>query len=423
MTEIKEITKEILEKLKPTSEYDKLIDETIQTIKDNIKKLNISATPTIGGSYAKNTHIGDSFDCDIFMRFQNLDNYKKELISILKPISKKLNSTLDLIHGSRDYFQIKYHKLTLEIIPVQYIDNPEQANHIMDYSPFHVTWVKEQLEKKPVQNDIRLMKQFLKANRIYGAESYISGFSGHVNDILVLFYGGFEKALKGISKWKTSEKTIIDYSNFYKNMDVTFFMNDSKTQSPLIAVDPIDKHRNAAAALGQKSYNKLIKKAKELIKDPDKHFFENETISKELINKKYPNNTIIKINILTKEGKTDIVGAKLVKALEFIERRLTEEGFNILETEWNWNKENDAQLYIVSKTEDIEKEFLRKGPSTDMTKAVTAFKEKNQNFEIIKKENILYVKLNRKYTNITNAIKQITKETFFLSKIQESSLE
>lgn len=422
MTEVKEITNEIIEKLTPTTIYDSIIKDTLKNIKEEIKKNKILAEPTIGGSYAKNTHIGDSFDCDIFIRFESIENYKKNLKTILTPIAKKLNSTLDLVHGSRDYFQIKFENLTLEIIPVQKIKHPEEANHIMDYSPFHVTWVKEQLSKKPLQDDIRLMKQFLKANNLYGAESYVSGFSGHVNDILILYYGGFEKALNAISKWKTNDKTIIDYSNFYKKMDVTFFMNESKTQSPLIAVDPIDKNRNAAAALGKDCYKKLIKVAKEFLKKPNKSFFEKEEISKETLQKKHKNNFIVEINVTAKDGKTDVVGAKLVKALEYYDRRLTEEGFIIIDTEWKWDKEKDATFYLITKQQEIPENFLRKGPNVSMKEAIISFKTKNKNAEFIEEDGSLYVKLKRLFTNINEAIKAISQEKFLKEKIQDSTL-
>lgn len=423
MVDIKELAKEILKKLKPTTEYDNLITESLKFIEEQTKSLKISATITMGGSYAKNTHIGDSFDCDIFVRFQNMSHFEKNLKQILTPLAKKLNSTLDLIHGSRDYYQIKYDKLTLEIIPVQYIENPDDANHIMDYSPFHVTWVQKELDQNSLQNDIRLMKQFLKANRLYGAESYVSGFSGHVNDIIVLYYGGFVKALQNISKWTPNDKTIIDYSNYYKNMDVTFFMNDSKTKSPLIAVDPIDKHRNAAAALGINCYQNLIKVAKEFLKAPSKTFFELDIITKDKLQIKFPKQNVFQINITTVTGKTDLIGAKLVKGLDYMKRRLTEEGFVLTNTEWEWDKETDAKYFLITNDSEIKKEYLRKGPKLSMDKAIQAFKEKNNTSEFIEQDDQLYVKLERKFTRITEAIKTISKEKFLLEKVQDSILD
>lgn len=421
--QINEIISKVSENLKPTTEYDEIISKTLLEIKHSASKLGFDVEVFIGGSYAKNTHIGNSFDCDVFVRFKDGNEFSENLNKILIPVAKKLNSSINLVHGSRDYFQIPYKTICFEIIPVKYIENINLAENIMDYSPFHVDWIKKELskyEKKGINfsNDIRLMKKFLKSARVYGAESYIKGFSGHVNDILNLYYGGFEKTLFAISKWNLKDKILIDYNKSYKGLDVKFFMNDSKIQGPLIVVDPIDKNRNAAAALGIDCTKKLIKKAKEFLKNPSLEYFEEEKIDSNYFEQKFSKKHIFSFDVKSKTGKLDVVGSKLLKGLEYIEKRLIQEGFTIITKDWTWDKKEFAKFYLVLENINIEEIYLKKGPFLNLATAIEKFKFANPNSELIEKDNRVYAKVKRNFIDAKKALKEIIKEEYLKEKIE-----
>ena len=118
---------------------------------------------------------------------------------------------------------------------------------------------------------MKLTKQFAQAQNVYGAESHIKGFSGYVCEILTVYYGSFLNLMKGAAKW--NDKVVVDAEKYYRGMDVFKVVNVSKLISPLIAIDPVQKDRNAAAALSMEKFEAFKKAAKEFLKHPSKDFF------------------------------------------------------------------------------------------------------------------------------------------------------
>ncbi|MFH1398749.1 MAG: nucleotidyltransferase domain-containing protein, partial [Candidatus Woesearchaeota archaeon] len=228
------------------------INATLKIINTQFKKHKLKAKAVLGGSAAKGTMLKNDFDVDIFAQFdysyKNISDLLEKALKPFKPIR---------VPGSRDYFQFTK-QFNYEIVPVLKISSPKRALNVTDASPLHVKWVKKKANEKLV-DQIILTKIFLKAHSLYGAESYIKGFSGHVVDILIIYYNGFLKLLRASQKWKPGQ--IIDPEKHYT------FLNQSK-KGPLILIDPVQPDRNAAAALSQKNFEAFIAAAKAFLKKP-----------------------------------------------------------------------------------------------------------------------------------------------------------
>ena len=247
----------IRKRLTPSTEEMKAV---AQATKDIISGLAGEGREVVaGGSTSKGTNLAGNFDVDIFVRFKE----DGQLDDMLEALVKELNVDYERIHGSRDYFTFTYKGFFFEIVPVKYVTRAEDAENVTDMSPLHVFWAKEKLNEN-LRSDIRLAKQFCKASGTYGAESYINGISGHVLDILIIHYNGFENLLKAASTWEG--KTIIDPE--HKHDDALAALNEAKTHSPLIVIDPVDPSRNAAAALGEEKYDTFIDVAKHYLAAP-----------------------------------------------------------------------------------------------------------------------------------------------------------
>ena len=301
-----EFIKEILTKIKPTKEEVTLVNEIYKNIKSKIKIKD--AVVELGGSGAKDTWLSKTNDIDIYVKF-NKSKYSKKDISTILEKSLKKHFRISKLHGSRDYFQIKIKKFTVEIIPILKINKVKEAENITDISPFHVKYVK----KYNKGDEIRLVKEFCKAQNCYGAESYIQGFSGYVLEILTIKYGSFNNFIKNISKWK--KPTLIGNKNLINKL------NKSKTKSPLILIDPVDEDRNASAAVNEEKYNQLITSCKNYLKKPSEKFFIKQEFNLEKIKNKYKNKNLIILNIKPLTGKQDVVGSKLLKCLNYIQKR------------------------------------------------------------------------------------------------------
>lgn len=364
--------KEVLQDIEPEQEYKKKIMENVNDMISRINKNSKDIKAILGGSGAKGTWL-KTFDADIFVKF----SYKKykdksdKLSDILEKKLKRIFPKISRLHGSRDYFQIKRGRFTFEIVPILSITKASQARNITDVSPLHSKWV---LKHKKLQKEIRLLKQFCKAQNVYGAESYINGFSGYVCEILVVYYGSFLKLVRAACKWK--EKTVIDVEGYYKRKDVFRELNTSKLVSPLIVIDPVQADRNASAALSEKNFFGFISSCKRFVRSPSKKFFVEKDFSMDEIIKKYKKRKVVFLSGNPLRGKEDIIGCRLVKALEFFNRELLKHDFKVYDYGWHWGRE--VVFYYVLDSGKLPKTVERVGPPIIDEINVKAFKRKHK---------------------------------------------
>jgi len=386
---IAKITKQVLEenKTENMAEENKKILKLIVKISTLLKKNKIKANVSLGGSAAKGTVLGNDFDIDIFIMFDYKQYKEKDISSILKKVLKPLKP--ELVHGSRDYFQIDKR---YEIVPVLKIRNPGEAVNVTDVSPWHAKWVKIQVKKKPkIKDEIKLTKLFFKSIGVYGAESYIKGISGHVTDILIIYYGSFKKAIEAISKWKQTTEIDIE-----KHKGV---LDKAKIQSPLIVIDPIQPNRNASAAVSKKTYDKLRKTAKKFLKKPDINYFREKEIKLDELKKQY--NLILKAS--PKTGKKDIVGAKLMKGYEYVLKNL--KLYEVEKSSWFWNKDKECYYCFKTQKKKLPKYFEQKGPTKDYPIHIKRFKKKYKT--TVMKKGVLYAKVKRKIRDLDKTIEDL----------------
>ncbi len=391
------IFKGVLEEIKPKEGMPEVNNFLIR-LNDSLKRKRIRAKAVVGGSFAKDTWLKGDLDVDIFVKF---DLGYKELSKLLKKSLKGFHA--ECIHGSRDYFWVR-NNVKYEIVPVLDIKKPQDAKNVTDFSPLHTAWVNK--NGKKFKDEIRLAKKFLKAQGIYGAESYVRGFSGHVVDILVIYYRGFLNLLKASQKWK--EKQVIDYYKVHKNKAFVK-MNLSKMQGPLIVVDPVQPERNAAAALNQEKYDIFIRAAGRFLKTPSKSFFKEKQVD---LRKLAGNVVILEVNTLP--GKEDVIGAKLLKAFEFIKSGLSE--FKISKSGWRWDKKQKATFWFVLKEKKLSDTFVRQGPPLGLKEAVKNFKKKHKKTFV--KGRRAFAKIKRKNTKPEQIVKELLREKYLKEKIE-----
>ena len=387
---IQDIFSKVLSKIRPDEKKINLeVDEFLRKLNLEIKKNHSQAVAMIGGSIAKGTNLKGDHDCDIFVKFnKSFENYdiSSMLLRILRPFRPSP------VHGSRDYFQVQK-KLCYELVPVLDVENPKDAVNVTDMSPFHVGWVK----KHPgFTDDIRLAKMFCKSQKVYGAESYIQGFSGHVLDILTIHYGGFLKLLKASLSWRIGE--VIDPEKQFKSPVVALQkMNASKLDSPLIVIDPVLSDRNASAALNLEKFNLFREAAKQFLENPNISFFTVKPISIPTLKKSAGKNSLVILEATPTEGKTDVVGAKLLKSFTMIKNQLLFNDFKIENCDWYWKPGSNALFWFVFPTNDLSDEVKRIGPPLSEEQFVKLFKDKHKNTFV--EDNRICALLTREFIN------------------------
>ena len=407
-----ELLKQVIDELRPEKDVVDKCTIVLDSINSEIKKKKIKARAVLGGSIAKGTFLKDDYDCDIFVKF-NLDYKKKDISNLLEKILK-IFPKVNRIHGSRDYFNFKSNTINFEIVPVLNIKKAEQAINITDCSPLHVKWVKDNLKKNPkLADEIRLAKAFCKACKVYGAESYLRGFSGHVLDILTIYYKGFTPLLKNAVKWK--EQEVIDFNDYYKGSALER-LNKSKLSS-LVIIDPIQPERNAAAVLSSENFLLFRKSAKSFLKKPSKRYFEKKEITIKELKEGSKGKKLVLLDIKALDGKEDVVGSKLLKAFNYINKTLVSNGFTVYDKGWKWDKKEKALFWFILKDEALSEFFKRIGPPIKNKENLKQFMKKHKKTFIQSKRICANVK--REFRKPENLVKAMKKDKYLKQRAKK----
>ena len=391
---MQDILNQVLKEIKPSKEEQEAVNKIVKEVLSRIKIKGAKAV--LGGSGAKGTWLKNSYDIDIYVKF-NYNNFKEKNISSILELNLKKSFNIEKLHGSRDYFQVKKQGFTIEIVPILEIKKADQAKNITDISQLHVEWVRNN-SSEILRDNIRLAKAFCKAQDCYGAESYIKGFSGYSLEILTIKYKTFNNLIKNIVKWR--QKEIIG------NKELAKKLNLSKKQSPLILIDPVQDSRNATAALSEDKYNILKVAARKFIKNPNKSFFEKKKFDIEELKK--TSKKIIILDVIPLRKKEDVAGAKLVKCLEYIKKQLEFNDFKVKDHGFNWDK--NAIFYFIMEKDNLEATKKHYGPPIKETLRLENFKEKWKGHKIFKEKTKVYTIIKRKFTKSSVFLKDFIKK-------------
>lgn len=390
----------------------KLAMQLVKEITLSVKQNKVKAVPFIGGSFARGTLLKkEHYEVDVFLRFDPKEerNLSDTTETIVKKTCTRLGWTYTRVHGSRDYFKIvpAHEPLLFEIIPVVAIKKPSQERNITDLSYFHVKYIKSHL--KNLGGDVLLAKQFCQSQGVYGAESYIQGFSGYGLECLVIHYKGFIPFLKAFSKIK--EQLILDPSKHYRNpREISIVLNESKRQGPVVLIDPTYKERNALAALNEEQFQHFRKMATQFLKKPSTRYFEKRIVSAEKLAERARSKDaeFLTIRIETNRPSGDIAGTKLKKFSHHLIHKLSS-SYKVFENEFVYAGNQEALLYIVAKPLE---EVTRTGPYIKMKSHAETFKKEHPT---------AYVKSGRLYAKerVSLSVKTFVKELLNDKKLLE----
>lgn len=348
--------------------------EFVALLKTELSHQHLDADVFVGGSFAKGTLVkSHDYDADIFVRFDwAYEDLSAYLETVMKRIAQTLKYPVTKMHGSRDYFRVEKDELTFEVIPVLRIKKVREARNVTDLSYFHVRYLKKKMNAK-LQREIALAKKFCKAQRVYGAESYISGFSGYGLECLLIHYKTFAHMLRKLSS--VTERIVIDPARQYRNRASIYVeMNESKLHSPIVLVDPTWKERNVLAALSHDTFERFKAAAKEFLAHPSEEFFISKPFDLDTPQKyaRKKRSQFLAFDLSTTKQEGDIGGTKMKK---FYRHLLTElvPYFDVLDSDFYYSGEgHTSNAYVVARPK---KEVVRIGPPMEMKKEVVQFKK------------------------------------------------
>ncbi|MDV0447749.1 hypothetical protein MsAg5_16620 [Methanosarcinaceae archaeon Ag5] len=217
--------------------------------------------PISVGSAERSTWLSGNHDIDLFVSYpedvsrQDMETRSRRL---LMEVAKSGDSWEDR-HSEHPYIHITKGGFEVDLVPCFRVKSASDIKSAVDRTPFHCCFIKERIPGK--QDDVLLLKQFMKSSGVYGSEVRNGGFSGYLTELLVIWYGSFEDVLKNAASWR-----------FGQTIDIMGHQTLAH-EDPLVVIDPTDPKRNVAAALSLTRFAQFINAAQRYMKNPSAEFF------------------------------------------------------------------------------------------------------------------------------------------------------
>ncbi len=375
--------KQILENAKKLSIPSKKLEQektkvaklAFNLVRKQVHKYSQITSVEFGGSYVKGTWLPKKADVDIFIKFKQSTSDKK-FVEISKKIGfdsmKKFKPYVR--YSEHPYVEATIKDTKVNVVPC-YDVKKGQWQSAADRSPFHTKFMLESLTGV-MKNEVRLLKNFLSCNKIYGSEIAKQGISGYVTEVLVLHYGSFQDVIKAIAKLKKNH---------------VIGKPSKKFDTSIIIIDPIDSNRNLGAAISNENLGKFILASRAFIKKPSISFFRLKQNQK-IFKKNLENSIVIKFNY--NQRSPDIIWGQVKRAASSLAVQLEIEGFQVLRHAGVTDEKNEGFLIFLLQSLMIEESFLRDGPDYFFETESETFIAKNS------KNSMMWIGPNRKILSL-----------------------
>ena len=415
--EIRGMLEDILIDISPNETEEKEISDfskkIINELYSELKNSN-SIPPVIDiiqvGSTARNTNLKNDYDIDIFVRFEKdteKESLKEIVLNVGKKVIEKFGGKCWVEYAEHPYLSAQVGRYEIDIVPCYKLNWGEKIISAVDRTPLHNEFLiymmkKYENEKIKINNEVRLLKKFLKGIGIYGSDLKTKGFSGYLCELLIIHYGGFINTLKNAQKWRIGQKIILEeVFNIYNLENYKF----ASFKDPLIVYDPVDLNRNVAAALSKENFCKFVFYSHLFLKNPSKDFFYDYARKlKENLNDR-KKGLLITLGIKRDNDIVDdIIYPQMEKLQKSINKILIENDFEFLRYE-NYADDDMCYLsweFLVYELPDVK---LKIGPPVFNKKDVDNFIKKNSKY-FIKGCNVCAY-IDRKYKNVHELFEDI----------------
>jgi tRNA nucleotidyltransferase (CCA-adding enzyme) len=197
----------------------------------------------------------------------------------------------------------------------------------------------------------RLLKSFMMAARVYGAEIETQGFSGYLAEVLILKHGTFLDAIKS-------------------------FADFVPTGTPLILSlhDPVDESRDLGTAVSGEKLGRLIVAARAFISKPHESYFE------ALSGRQRPRmkGNVVAVVFDHRRISEDILWGELRRSLRHLVKHLEEKGFRVARCICASNNVDSSAFLFIPEYEYLPRLEQRLGPSLSLKRESRRFVTLNQ---------------------------------------------
>ncbi len=317
----------VLNAIVPTQEEKKelrvVAEELREKIESKARGYDERLYARLLGSSARDTWLRYKKDLDFFLFFPQ-EYSKADMEKIVTRIGEAVLENPEKHYAEHPYVRGTYRGFEIEIVPCYAVTSPTFKLSAVDRTPFHHDFVKERIKGK--ENEVRLLKQFLKGIGAYGAEAKVEGFSGYLCELLIIKFGSFEALIKAASKMRFGE--VLAFEEVGKDK-LKKFKGDA-----LIFIDPVDENRNVASALSREKLALFIHASRAYLREPSEKFFfpEDRKVKKEEVISKFRarGSEILALSFPSPEVIEDILYPQVKKTIKNLSKQLELHGFILL---------------------------------------------------------------------------------------------
>lgn len=242
-----------------------LSDKLIQLINEITAEKDLNGEAVLVGSVAKGTWLAGKADVDLFIKFPlSMDEalLKESGLYIGHRCIEVMQGSSEERYASHPYVTGFINGYEIDFVPCYSIKDSSQLKSAVDRTILHTEYIKKNLSAEQA-DEVLLLKRFMESVGTYGSEFKVGGFSGYLCELLVLQYGSFQKVLEAArGEWKPGY-----------TIDLEKYGTSKLFNEPLVAVDPVDKKRNVAAALTLQKMAEFVVASGNFLKSPSKNYF------------------------------------------------------------------------------------------------------------------------------------------------------
>ena len=332
-------------------------DEALELVKGEIAKYPEVVGAEAGGSFAKDTWLARDADIDIFFKFKKETPEARFLRA-----SQKIG--FDALDGYSPYVRYSQHPYVeavvrgtkVNLVPC-YDVRPGEWKSAADRSPFHTKFMKESLTPK-LRGEVRVLKKFLQANGIYGAQIAREGFSGYVCEVLVLEFGGFEGLIRAVAG--AQEGAVVGRT-------------PRRFDTPVAIIDPVDPDRNLAAAVSDQNIGKFVMIARGLRDGPSKKFFARRRprVSAGMWK------NVLTVRFGFEHRSPEVIWGQLKRTASLLSTQLEGGGWDVLRSKAHTDERGQACIFFLLGSVEIAQIYRKTGPEFFREDAARRFAAKN----------------------------------------------
>jgi tRNA nucleotidyltransferase (CCA-adding enzyme) len=302
----------------------------------------------MGGSYAKGTWLPRHVDLDIFVKFDpSISEDRFEEVGLDVGATATRGYPAGKKFAQHPYTEATVEGVRVNIVPCFAVKAGEWMS-AADRSLFHVRLVGRLPGEKKIE--VRLLKLFMNAVGVYGAEIQRQGFSGYVAEVLVMKLGSFESVLD----W---------FANFKIRSGERLFS----------LPDPVDEGRDLGIAVSGESLGRMVLASREFLRRPSMAFFT------EMSGNSHPSlqEQLYAVVFSHKQMSEDTLWGELRKTSKHLVRHLDVRGFVIARYMGASDNKSRSAILLIPEFTELPEVEQRVGPTVDRRKDVEAFLSSN----------------------------------------------